>query len=365
MPITTKRIVIDGREFFSNKRTGIGRFLEGLIDALADSALDIEIALASFCKDTVPHKLKDREKVRIKEIPMGLLSSEKALSNLSRQEASFFISPYPKLPLLGLHCPAVHTIHDVLYLTHPAYKNRYKVFFDRFRLQMGLKKSSLTWYVSSWSLKETKEYIGFTGSDCRVRYNAIDEKFIQVSNNSDNIALKKYALSPGYILVIGNGSPHKNLGVLLRGCNQLERQIVFVGVSEGNQKYWKSRHPNAKSVWINHVPDDSLPAIIREAFCLAQPSTAEGYGYPPLEAMASGVPAVVSNIPVLVETTGGNALIADPNDPKRWIEIFKALADRDVYNEQIQKGWEWVKPLLGQKGWQKHISDIKELIREN
>lgn len=65
----TKRILIDGREFLPNKRTGIGCFLEGLIDALADSVLDIEIILACFYKDSVPRKLKNRERVRIKEIP--------------------------------------------------------------------------------------------------------------------------------------------------------------------------------------------------------------------------------------------------------------------------------------------------------
>ena len=86
----TKRILIDGREFLPNKRTGIGRFLEGLIDALADSVLDIEIILACFYKDSVPRKLKNRERVRIKEISRGFLYSEKTLSNLSWQEVSLF-----------------------------------------------------------------------------------------------------------------------------------------------------------------------------------------------------------------------------------------------------------------------------------
>ena len=363
--MTTKRIVIDGREFVPGRKTGIGRFLEGLIDALADSGLDIEIILASCCKDSVPSKLKDREKIKVKKIPGGFLTSEKALSNLSRQGSSLFISPYPKLPLFGSHCPAVHTIHVILYITHPAYKERSKVLFDHFRLRMGLKKSSLTWYVSSWSLKETKEYIGFAGKNYRVRHNAIDEKFIRGGKDSDNMALKKYSLSPGYILIIGNGLPHKNLGVLLRVCNRLARQMVFVGVSERNQKYWKSRYPNAKSVWISHVLDDDLPSIIRGAFLLAQPSTAEGCGYPPLEAMACGIPAIVSNIPVLVETTGGNALIADPNDHKTWIEAFERLENRNIYQDQIEIGLKWVGPMLGKKGWQGHIADIEEYMRGN
>ncbi len=103
---------------------------------------------------------------------------------------------------------------------------------------------------------------------------------------------------------------------------------------------------------------------MRGAFCLAQPSTAEGYGYPPLEAMACGVPAVVSNIPVLIETTGGNSLKADPNDYREWLQAFEALEKKDMYQNQIEKGLKWVQPLWGRRGWEGHISDIEELIKK-
>ncbi|MFC1820576.1 glycosyltransferase, partial [Thermodesulfobacteriota bacterium] len=92
------------------------------------------------------------------------------------------------------------------------------------------------------------------------------------------------------------------------------------------------------------------------------PSTAEGYGYPPLEAMACGIPAIVSNIPVLKETTGLNALTADPSRPNAWEEAIEALGKNDIYENQREKGLQWVKQLRGRKGWQKHIEDIEELL---
>ena len=70
--------------------------------------------------------------------------------------------------------------------------------------------------------------------------------------------------------------------------------------------------------WIRHVEEQHLPALLRGAFCLVQPSLVEGYGYPPLEAMACGMPAIVSGIPVLMETTGNYALSAPPYDPAAW-----------------------------------------------
>ena len=359
------RILIDAREFIPDRVTGIGRFLEGVIDAIADSALDIEIILACFYKDLVPRGLTNRERVRIKEIPRGFLYSEKALSNLSRQEVSLFISPYPKLPLFGLYCPTVHTVHDVLDLTYPAYRRKIKVFFDILRLKKALRRADLTWYVSSWSREETIKLVKFAGKDPRVRFSGIDECFTPAKSMNEKNVIKKYQLEPEYILVIGNGLAHKNLGVLLKASDRIPRNLVFVGVSQENQNYWKISYPQAKAKWIRYVDDEDLLSVIRGAFCLAQPSVIEGYGFPPLEAMACGVPAVISHIPVLVETTGGNALVANPEDSRAWVKAFEALENKDIYRNQIEKGLKWIQPLRGRSGWQKHILDIEELLRNN
>jgi glycosyltransferase involved in cell wall biosynthesis len=144
----------------------------------------------------------------------------------------------------------------------------------------------------------------------------------------------------------------------------LPNKLVFAGVSETNQAYWRRLYPNARARWISYVGEDDLPSIVQGAFCLAQPSTAEGYGYPPLEAMACGVPAVISSISVLIETTGGNALYASPGNPKEWIDAFNRLRGEDIYNEQVEKGLTWVEPFRGRKGWKKHVSDIIELLKE-
>jgi glycosyltransferase involved in cell wall biosynthesis len=358
-----KRILIDAREFVHGRRTGIGRVLDGITDALAECNILKEIVLNVYNDRGVPNSLKKRENIRIIEIPYSFLKSEKALSDLSKQEFNAYISPYPKLPLFGCHCIAVHTVHDVLDLTHPAYRKRFKLFFDIFRLKTALKKADLTWYDSSWSMEETKRLAGFAGKNPRVRYLGIDKRFNPLGAQDKNGILRKYDLKAGYILVVGNGLPHKNLGVLLDITDWVSRQLVFVGVPEKNKRFWKSRYPASKAIWIQHINDEDLPAIMKGSFCIAQPSTAEGYGYPPLEAMACGIPAVVSSIPVLVETTGGRALTADPGDPEKWIEAFNALDNQQKYQSQVEKGLRWVQPFLGRKGWEKHVSDIEELIR--
>jgi glycosyltransferase involved in cell wall biosynthesis len=353
-------ILVDCREFLPDQKTGIGRVLEGLLESLDASMQNIRIILLGWY---FPNQLIGREKIKTKKIPQSFISSEKTLSQMTKHAHSLFISPYPKLPLFGTHCPAINMVHDVLDLTHPAYRRRIKVLFDAYRLKSALQKANLTWYVSSWSLRETERYAGFTGNNPRIRYNGIEGTFSPYKGKNEKKVLMKYGLEPGYVLVIGNGLPHKNLGVILEIEKQMKRNVVFVGVSIKNQTYWKLKYANTRAIWISHVEDDDLPSIIRSAFCLAQPSTMEGYGYPPLEAMACGVPSIVSDIPVLRETTGGNSLFADPQNPSNWIRAFNLLEDPDRYQHQIQKARDWIEPLIGKSAWENHISDIRQLLR--
>ena len=355
------RIIIDGRELLPDRKTGIGRFLEGLLDALIASDLDIKIILACWY---FPNKFIDSDKIKYEKIPRSFLTSERALSQMTKLDTSLFISPYPKLPLFRTYCSAINTIHDVLDLTHTAYRRRIKTFFDAYRLKSALRNADLTWYVSEWSLKETKRYAGFTGKNPKVRHNGIDNIFTPKKDINEKKILMRYGLEPGYILIIGNGMPHKNLGVILNIAKQIKRHFVFVGASKKNKNYWRSRYPETEAVWISHVIDEDLPSIIRGAFCLAQPSTMEGYGYPPLEAMACGVPTVVSDINVLKETTGNKSLIANPDSPKEWEEAFEALEDKGFYHDQIKKGLMWTEKLVGRNGWHRHIKDIEELINK-
>jgi glycosyltransferase involved in cell wall biosynthesis len=357
-----RRILVDAREFTPGRLTGIGRVLEGLVDALTESNSVENIILAISELNAIPLKLRARKKIEPREVSASFLKSEMALSDLSKDDIRLFISPYPKLPLFGTYCPKINMIHDVLDLTHPAYRKRIRVLFDGYRLRKALRAADRTWYVSSWSLEETRKYAGFIGENPKVRYNGIDETFTPIKKENEDEILDKNKLRPGYVLALGNGLPHKNLAVILEIANQFKRDIVFAGVMMKNQTHWKSRYPEARPTWITHVKQEELPPIIRGAFCLVQPSTEEGYGYPPLESMACGIPTIVSDIPVLRETTGGNALLADPMNPSAWLDAIRSLEKPDHYKLLVHKGLNWVGRYKGRSAWAKHISDIEEMM---
>ena len=362
MTTTRPTVLIDAREFVRERRTGIARVLEGLIVALEQSVEIGLLTLAVKSSEFIPGRLCGNTKIKLETVDSSFLRSERRLSVLSGFNVDLFISPYPKLPLFGCRCKAVHIVHDVLDLTHPVYATRAKVHFDSWRLRRALRRADLTWYDSQWSMDQTRSYTGLVGKNPKVRYPGIDDRFVPDGGEKDPAVLKKYALEKGYILVLGNGLPHKNLGILLKIEPRLPRQVVVAGASEEAQTYWKERYPATTASWIRYVSDEDLPSLLRSAFCLLQPSTAEGYGYPPLEAMACGIPAVISEIPVLKETTGNNALAAEADKPERWLEVLRALENESLYHEQAEKGRHWVEPLRGRKAWRSYVSDVEELI---
>lgn len=359
------KILIDCREFFRSKTTGIGRFLAGITEAILDSQIIEKIILAGYNKEFLPSHLQNRINSRFEKLPLSFIHSEKKLANIWRQSNTFLLSPYPKLPIFTGNRISINTVHDVHDITHYAYKRHIKNYFNRFRIKQALRKASLTWYVSSWSLKETKKLIGYAGFNPKIRYNGINELFVPDKNGKAEIILKKYGLKSGYILVLGNGLPHKNIKILLEIDKMMKRPLVCVGVTPTTQRYLMSRYPNTKCRWIPYVNDEDLLVIMQRAFCVAQPSTAEGYGYPPLEAMACGIPAVISNIPVLIEITGGHAFTADPYNSKTWLNAFNKLEENKVYQSKVDEGLKWVEPFHGKRGWMKHLADIENLIIAN
>ncbi|MCP3931072.1 MAG: glycosyltransferase family 4 protein [Bacteroidetes bacterium] len=357
-------ILIDGREFKEGRMTGIGRVLSGLVSAICANRGIEKIGLAVWSMNSIPQTLKETNRLEPIVLPNSFLASEKLLSKYTTTGIKVFLSPYPKLPLFGCRCAAINMVHDVHDLTHPAYRHRLRVKFDLLRLKSALKNADLTWYVSKWSMNETRSLTGIVGKRPIVRYSGVSKDLSIQRTKLDGQILDKHNLDRGYILVIGNGLPHKNLGVLLSISGQIERKLLFVGVNRDQKKYWARRFSLDSAIWIDFVEDRDLPAIIRGAFCLAHPSTAEGYGFPPLEAMACGIPAVVSDISVLAETTGKKALLTEPNNPDHWLENLNVLNNNATYEKIAAEGIEWVRQFLGESAWQGHLNDISHLIED-
>ena len=159
---------------------------------------------------------------------------------------------------------------------------------------------------------------------------AIDPMFVPASPEAVSSVRATFGLRHQYILHVGWGDPRKDVGLLieahLRLAKKLPHDLVLVGVA----------HPNFAPVHILEAPtirrlgaisDADLIPLLTSASALAFPSRYEGFGLPPLEAMACGTPAIVSDIPVLHESTDGSATFVATGAVDAWVKALeRALA---------------------------------------
>jgi len=341
-----KRIIIDGREFVVGRRTGIGRFLEGLLLAITSQHPDWFCEVVLNEPKALPESLLG--KVKVLQAPQYI---EWHWPNLA-YGFDLFLSPYPKLPMRKLACPSIHTIHDVFYLTHPAYQgNTLRRLAGLWRLKKAVYTASLTWFVSEESRREAVKIVGTIRHAKAVRHQEIESSF-----KPDRRINRK-----DFYLFVGNGLPHKNVQTVLAALKDTSVMLKCVGIHTNIAAQLQSKFQlDVKQVdFLQGVDDVELLKLYRQCKALIQPSTAEGYGYPPLEAMACGTPTIVSDIPVLRETTGGFATFCPALDVAAWRDTLMMFT---MNEQQRDDALLWAKQHQGEQGWAAHIMDIERLL---
>jgi glycosyltransferase involved in cell wall biosynthesis len=144
-------------------------------------------------------------------------------------------------------------------------------------------------------------------------------------------ARTRAAAGPNTVLLIGSQAPHKNIGLLLGMAQALADAGLRLAIAGASQDRIFAAHPAASAcdnvVWLGRIDDDELAALMMDCLCLAFPSLTEGFGLPPLEAMALGCPVVASDRGALPEICGDAALYASPTQPALWLHHFQSIRD--------------------------------------
>jgi glycosyltransferase involved in cell wall biosynthesis len=149
---------------------------------------------------------------------------------------------------------------------------------------------------------------------------------------------------PNTILVLGSLARHKNVSLVLDLAPRLAVHGIEIAVVGARDRRVFSEagavsETQAGVRWLGRLTDDELADTMQSALCLAFPSLMEGFGLPPLEAMALGCPVVVSNRASLPEVCGDAALYASPTAPDDWLSCFVALrTDPQLRQDLIARG---------------------------
>jgi glycosyltransferase involved in cell wall biosynthesis len=366
------RIAIDARKL---RDYGIGTYVRNLLRQLARTDQKTEYVL--LCRKWDLDLLGDLgPNFRlVPESSPGYSVREQVTvpRDLRREGADLFHAPHYVLPALT-PCKSVVTIHDCIHLRFPQYlPSRLGYAYARTSLWMATHRSNRIMTVSEASKRDILEYYKVPPEKIDVIYNGIDDRFCQTPAEEDFVRVReRYQLEDPFVLYAGNVKPHKNLKRLIEAFDILRQKEEFenvklVMIGDEISKYAVLRHAVHRHKLHKHVrflgfvPHRTLAVLYRLAGVFVFPSLYEGFGLPPLEAMASGTPVITSNVSSLPEVVGDAAILIDPLQPEAIADaIRRVLTDETLREEMRQRGLERARAF----SWERSIARVREIYTE-
>ncbi|MDF2953378.1 MAG: Glycosyltransferase involved in cell wall bisynthesis [Thermodesulfobacterium sp.] len=356
------------------KGAGIGRYYESLLKGLAKKGMkiytcvpvefkkDFEIDFKQYSKNILPIYV-NYKKFSVK----GFWKQGKILKKLEK-EVSVFHFPHINLPIYAPENFVV-TIHDLCPFTEfwdRSYLKR-KVFEWYFKRTIKKAKKIIT--ISKSSKEEITNIYPAYGAKIIVIYRFVDEKFL-INKDYHN---KERLIKDDYILFIGNRKKHKNLSRLILAFDQVKNifpnvKLVIAGQrdkAEDEVDLLRERlNLKEKIIEVISPDDEEIINLYKYAKAFIFPSLYEGFGLPPLEAMAIGTPVLASDIPVLKEICGDAAYFFNPYDIEDMAKaICKVVTDESLRRSLIERGKERVKFFDSESAIDQHVQLYKELSR--
>ena len=270
-----------------------------------------------------------------------------------------YVSPLVK------RCKEIVTIHDLLFLDYPQYFPLSYRWLNKYMFKRSAKRADLLLTVSKFSKDEIIRHFGIDCEKISITYNSV-----LPSENAMNeeVDLKQLYGLDKYILYVGRIEPRKNHLTLLKafielGLHEKGYKLVMVGVKDLNYKDFFTYYDGLagiqkESVLFLQVPFSHLVSLYRNAKLFVFPSFAEGFGIPPLEALAYGCPLLCSNVTAMSEFGLPDENTFNPSD----IEELKSKM-----KEQLLKPIEkcsYKESVLGHYDWQVIADTYYEMIKK-
>jgi glycosyltransferase involved in cell wall biosynthesis len=318
------RIVVDVSPL-ARPRTGIGNYLRGMVAGLAEAAGG-EHELVAFGpsgprgRERIAEALAGLDvEVRTPLVPHVLRTAwsrrgRPAVERLAGRLDVFHFSDwmYPAQQR-GLRAT---TIHDLVPLRFPEWVEPATQRLHGPKYEHAARTCDRIFVNSRFTGGEVADWLGLPQERIRVAYPGIDPRFSPAGDAAD--------LGGPYVLAVSTLEPRKNLPALVAAFALLRQRQPELTLALAGLEGWEREPLAVEGVrLLGFVPDDELARLYRGASAFAYPSRFEGFGIPVVEALASGVPAVVSSHPSLDEASGTAALRADPDDADAFADALE------------------------------------------
>lgn len=347
------KIGIDARAAKWYRGTGIGTYTYQLINSF--NKIDSFNDYLLFIPEASPLDINFSKNFTIKNI------CEKSSSNfwedvnvpniLSGENLQLYHVPQNGVGIpFEKQCPFVITLHDVIPFRMPeTVSDRYiHIFNEVLPKIVSLCDGIIT--VSNFSKYDIAKAFNYPLDKIYVTHLAAENIYRPLDKaNCSQIIKAKYGISENFILYVGGFSPRKNIQGLLKAfekaSSKIEKDMLLVIAGYKGKSYEAYKelcgqlHISEKVIFPGFINIDDMPYLYNASSLLVYPSFYEGFGLPPVEAMACGTPVIASNVTSIPEITKNNALLVDPYDIDELSNaIYTVLYDSDMRKALASKG---------------------------
>ena len=320
--------------------TGIGRYVEGVTKALAARAdpgwrYDVSAPRERGGPGWLPAG------VGYRPIPGPRRGLHVAWTTFGEPRLERVVGPFdlvhvlhPSFPL-ATRRPTVVTVHDVMLLEHPEWYERGELWGFRHCMDQLAGGAGPVITVSGDVADRLVRRVGVARERITVVHLAVGDEFRRPALEADieRVCGALDVRPGGFLLAVGNLSTRKNLGTLVRALSKVEASGVPLvlagrpGRGHGDLDQEIRRCGVAERVRLaGFVPEGDLPALVQSSLALVHPAVDEGFGLPPLEAMAAGIPVIAARAGSIPEVVGDAACLVDPLDAAAWTEAIDLVA---------------------------------------
>jgi len=335
-------------------KSGVGQYIHGLVEALIEEAPREHFTL--YCS---PQNVRNylfqapNYEARVWGLPekartLRLLYEYSFLPHeLARRGYHLFHGLSNFLPPRKV-CPYVVTIHDLAYYVYPERCPwlRRQYWYAMTRRTVELADAILT--DSEASRRDIERFFPETRGRVYVVPNAAHRRFRRLTVSREQTHLPRLGIDFPYILFVGTLEPGKNVERVIRAFDAIAERFPQHHLVVAGDRGWlydpifaaaEQARASSRIHLLGHQPDDVVVELMNFCDVFVFPSLYEGFGLPPLEAMACGAPVITSNVSSLPEVVGDAALLVNPLEVEEIAEaIARLLSDGGLRQELREKG---------------------------